>query len=447
MTAIAGIVSPQKAKLVKSMLRKMKHRGDEWFEIHDSESSTFGISGIHDQENGRAGFTNNGLVKDGCVPARFAQAQENRQGFILKRDPIGAAPLYYGWNTTGELCFASEVKSLLLATTDIHELPPGCEFDGCTLAPYYTLKTHSPVNDKPETICMVLREKLEQSIEKSIANGCNGSWLSGGLDSSAIAAIARPRLKKLYTFAAGLPGAPDLQNARVMAEHIKSEHFEIIVQLDEILGILPEVIYFLESFDALLVRSSILNFLVGRFASNYVQAVFSGEGGDELFAGYEYLKDIPLKNLPDELVDIIGRLHNTALQRVDRSASAHSTVPHVCFLDPDVVDYALQIPVEYKLRQGVEKWILRQAVADILPFDILNRRKAKFWEGGGFLNLLTDYAEQRISNEDFQRERDLADGSKINSKEELLYYRIFKEYFGKAQELNWMGRTKGVVTN
>ena len=74
MTAIAGIVSPQKAKLVKSMLRKMKHRGDEWFEIHDSESSTFGISGIHDQENGRAGFTNNGLVKDGCVPARFAQA-------------------------------------------------------------------------------------------------------------------------------------------------------------------------------------------------------------------------------------------------------------------------------------------------------------------------------------------------------------------------------------
>lgn len=447
MTAIAGIASPKKSMLVESMLRVMKHRGGAWMEIQESDNTTLGFNGIRTQEEVRDQLKHKGLVKDGCVPGRFAQAQAKSQGFVLKRDPIGAAPLYYGWSEAGEFCFASEVKGLLVATTDIHELPPGYEFDGRILDPYYTLKTQSPVSDKPETICAVLRGKLEQSIEKSIAHGCNGSWLSGGLDSSVIAAIARPRLKKLYTFAAGLPGAPDLQNARVMAEHIKSEHFEIVVQLDEILGVLPEVIYYLESFDALLVRSSILNFLVGRFASNYVQSVFSGEGGDELFAGYEYLKDIPLKNLPDELVDIIGRLHNTALQRVDRSASAHSTVPHVCFLDPDVVDYALQIPVEYKLRQGVEKWILRQSVADLLPFDILNRRKAKFWEGGGFLNLLTDYAEQHISAEDFQRERDLPDGSKINSKEELLYYRIFMEYFGKTQDLRWMGRTKGVVVN
>jgi asparagine synthase (glutamine-hydrolysing) len=447
MTAIAGIASPKKTQLIECMLEKMKHRGRAWMEIHDSESTTFGIAGTKNQENARDGFRNTALVKDGCVPARFAQAQGNPHGFILKRDPIGAAPLYYGWTETGEFCFASEVKALLLATTDIHELPPGYQYDGNTFEPYYSLKTRTPVSENAEQIITNLRKKLEQAVEKSVAHGCNGSWLSGGLDSSVIAAIARPRLKKLYTFAAGLPGAPDLDNARIMAEHIKSEHYEIVVQLDEILGILPEVIYYLESFDALLVRSSILNFLVARFASTYVQDVFSGEGGDELFAGYEYLKDIPLENLPDELVDIIGRLHNTALQRVDRSASAHSTVPHVCFLDPDVVDYALQIPAEYKLHQGVEKWILRQAVADLLPFDILNRRKAKFWEGGGFLDLLTEYAEQHISDEDFTRERDLDDGSKINSKEELYYYRIFIGYFRKAQGLGWMGRTKGVVAN
>jgi asparagine synthase (glutamine-hydrolysing) len=447
MTAIAGIASPKKAPLVERMLKIMKHRGQAWMEIRDNESTTFGITGFQSQENARDGFCNNALAKDGCVAARFAQAQKNSNGFILKRDPIGVAPLYYGRTEDGELCFASEVKALLLATPDIHELPPGYQYDGNIFECHYSLKTYTPVTEKVENITTNLRKKLEQSVEKSITQGCDGSWLSGGLDSSVMAAIARPRLKKLYTFAAGLPGAPDLNNARIMAEHIKSEHYEIVIQLADILEVLPEVIYYLESFDALLVRSSILNFLVARLASNYVQAVFSGEGGDELFAGYEFLKDIPLENLSDELIDIIGRLHNTALQRVDRSASAHSTTPHVCFLDPDVVDYALRIPVEYKLHQGVEKWILRQSVSDLLPMEILNRRKAKFWEGGGFLNLLTDYADQHISDGDFQKERYLEDGSKINSKEELLYYRIFAGYFGKAQNLCWMGRTKGVVAN
>jgi len=444
MSAIAGIASPKKSVLVESMLDKMKHRGWAWKEIQEDDVSTLGLNGIKIQEDALGNLKNAGLSKDGCVPGRFAQAQANSRGIVLKRDPIGAAPLYYGWTEAGEFCFASEVKALLLATTDIHELPPGCQFDGQKLEPYYSLQVQEPTQDNAEAVVATLRKKLEQSVEKSIAAGCNGSWLSGGIDSSVMAALARPRVKKLFTFAAGLPGAPDLESARIMAEHIKSEHHEIVVQLDEILGVLPEVIYYLESFDALLVRSSILNFLVARFASHFVPAVFSGEGGDELFAGYDYLKEIPLKSLPTELVDIIGRLHNTALQRVDRSASAHATVPHVGFLDPDVVDYALRIPAQYKLRGGVEKWVLRQAAADLLPLPIFTRKKAKFWEGGGFLDLLTQYAETHISDIDLEKERYLENGWKINSKEELFYYRIFKSHFGKANNLDWMGRTKGV---
>lgn len=172
-------------------------------------------------------------------------------------------------------------------------------------------------------------------------------------------------------------------------------------------------------------------------------AVLSGEGGDELFAGYAYLKDIPPILLGEELVDITGRLHNTALQRVDRSASAHGTVAHVPFLDPDVVAYAICIPVEYKIRHHVEKWILRRALQGALPPAILDRPKAKFWEGAGVGDLMAHYAETHVTDADFCAEQTLPNGWRLNSKEEVLYYRLFRERFGELEDLGWMGRTKG----
>lgn len=362
---------------------------------------------------------------------------------MLKRDPLGAAPLYYGWTRDRDFCFASEVKALLMVTNDIHEVPPGCSFDGHNLKPYFHLAIKPPIQGTADSISSELRQRLEISIENCIGDGNIGSWLSGGLDSSVLAAIARSKVQKLHTFAAGLPGAPDLIFARQMANHIKSDHHEIIVNPQDILQHLSEVIYHLESFDALLVRSTVLNFLLVKYASDYVPAVISGEGGDELFAGYEYLKGLQLESLPGELIDIIGRLHNTALQRVDRCASAHGTVPRLGFLDPAVVDFALRIPAEYKLRNGIEKWILRCAVKDLLPSQVLNRTKAKFWEGGGFLNLLNNYADENVSDSDFLHESKLPNGWQLNTKEELLYYRIFKEFFGAAYDISWMGRTKG----
>ena len=145
-------------------------------------------------------------------------------------------------------------------------------------------------------------------------------------------------------------------------------------------------------------------------------------------------------------MDIVRRLHNTALQRVDRTASAHGLVAYVPFLDPDVVQHALHIPSRLKLRQeegATEKWILRRALDALLPSEVLWRRKAKFWQGAGVGDLLAQYAEKQITDDQFVRERTLPNGWVLNTKEELVYYRLFQDQFGEVADLSWMGRTKG----
>ena len=195
--------------------------------------------------------------------------------------------------------------------------------------------------------------------------------------------MAQQQTSELHTFAIGLEGAPDLEFAGVVAGFIGSRHHEHRPTRKDLVEILPQVIYHLESFDALLVRSSMVNFLAGKMASDYAPVVFSGEGSDELFAGYDYLQGVTASHLAEELLDLTLRLHNTALQRVDRCSRAHGLRAYLPFLDREVVSLALRIPTRYKLSPatGMEsKWILRAAMEGLLPSDVLHRPKAKFWE-------------------------------------------------------------------
>ncbi len=444
MSGIAGIAHPGKQTEVKLMLSKIAHRGNN-AEIIETDSVTLGGTWPKSQFSDTKDLIYLSAAWDHPSYGHFALARG--EDLMLKRGTLGVAPMYYGWTNDGLLCFASEVKGLLELTREVHELPPGHTFDGKRLRAYFKLQKLPSLKESPVVISQELYRKLETAIEKSKNRGNLGAWLSGGLDSSVLAALACRYSQPFHTFTAGMPGAPDVTYAQIVAEFIHSEHHVLIVQTQDLLTVLPEVIYHLESFDAWLVRSSIMNYLVARIASDYVPEVVSGEGGDELFAGYDYLKLLNPANLPDELIDITSRLHNTALQRVDRCASAHGTVAHVVFLDPDVLDYALRIPVEYKLHNGVEKWILRQAMAGALPDAVLNRPKAKFWQGAGVQDLLEQHAEEQISDADFSREQKLPNGWLLNSKEELLYYRIFCEQLGQFTDLNWVGRTKGVPMN
>jgi len=438
MSGIVGIARSGKQEEVKKMLDKIAHRGKAGRKIIDVEGGTLGVVWTEPQKESAAKAN---IVQDSASSGHFAQAQIKDGKLLLMRDPLGVAPLYYGRTKDG-LCFASEVKALLEVTRTVYEFPPGYKYDG-TMEPYFCLEKMLPLRRPPEYIAKELHKKLATSVETRINDNVMGAWLSGGLDSSALAALARPHVDTLHTFAAGLPGASDLEHAQEVADFIGSHHHEVVVSLDDLVSVLPKVIYHLESFDALLVRSSMANYLVGEAASQYVSAVFSGEGSDELFAGYSYLKSVDSASLADELIDIIKRLHNTALQRVDRCSSAHSIVAHVGFLDPEVVSYALQIPAEYKLYNDIEKWILRQAMDGSLPEGVVNREKAKFWEGAGVSELVAQHANSHISDEEFNRERRLPNGWELRTKEELFYYRIFREHFGELGDLSWMGRTKG----
>lgn len=443
MSGIAGIAAAGDRARVTTMLERMSHRGPAGRCIVDRDEATLGLLWTDLQADSADRLRRRHTAADDGSNSRFARAEAKDGRLILARDPLGVAPLYYGTTDDGHFCFASEVKALLPVTQDIHEFPPGHCYTQGRFEPFSQLATPPPATEPPALLAQELRRRLEKSIGCRVGGGQVGVWLSGGLDSSTMAALARPWMDRLHTFAAGLPGAPDLGYARTVAEYLDTDHHEVVVGLPDLLATLPDVIYHLESFDALLVRSSLVNFLVSRAAGEHVPAVFSGEAGDELFAGYEYLREYRPQELPDELIDIISRLHNTALQRVDRTAAAHGVVAFVGFTDPDVVNYALRIPVQYKLRDGVEKWILRRAMDGALPESVLNRRKVKFWSGAGVEDLVAGHAEEQISDRDFQRERPLPNGWRLDSKEELMYYRIFQEHFGDLRNLSWMGRTKG----
>lgn len=443
MAGIAGIASKNETKRLTEMLEMMRHRGKAGIKVWEESGTTLGIVWNEQEYGSIEKYLNMNCAGYYFGPEHFISAEPQSGSFILKRDPLGLAPCYYGFDDTGKMFFASEIKGLIRYIREIKELTPSCWYDKSTIQPSFKLELERGDFRSVEDMANRIRQKLSEVVEKSIIYPENvGSWLSGGLDSSVICALASKFTKRIKTFSVGLKNAPDLHYAKEMSRFIGSEHHEIVITEGDLIKALPEVIYHLESFDSLLVRSSLTNYIVAGKASEYVGEIFSGEGGDELFAGYLYLKSIPLEKLNDELLDITNRLHNTALQRVDRCASAHGTIAHVPFINPEFLKLAFSIPAEYKIRNNIEKWILREAIANILPEKVLNRTKAKFWEGAGVKDLISQYAEAKIKDSDFLKERILDDGQVLNSKEELLYYRIFSEQFGRNINLSWMGRTK-----
>lgn len=257
-----------------------------------------------------------------------------------------------------------------------------------------------------------------------------GVYLSGGLDSSIIAALTVQEWEGVDSYAVGMEGSEDLIYARLCAKHLGTRHHEYIYSLDEMLEVLPKVIYYLESYDAALVRSAIPNYFLAKMAMEPEKVVLSGEGADELFCGYSYMQSMSPEQRVSEVYHLLETIHGTGLQRGDRMAAAFGMEVRFPFLDMDFVQYSLRIPDCLKCSPSrQEKWLLRKAFSHLLPQEIVSRKKEKFSKGAGSSRLLSQVAGEKISDKKFAQNSTTVAGNKLKSKEELYYYRIFHEFF------------------
>jgi asparagine synthase (glutamine-hydrolysing) len=392
--------------------------------------------------------------EEGCgsvsrLDGMFAFALYDGKDILVARDPLGIKPLYQG-QRDGCLFFASEFKALDGLVDSIQEFPAGYYYsskDG--LAQYYHLPEVTNWEDDIHEITDRLREMLSEAVQKRwMSDVPLGCFLSGGIDSSLICAISKQHFDHLDTFSVGLEGAAsDLGYARKVADFLGTDHHEYTYTKDEVLKALPQVIYHLESFDPALVRSAIPCYFVSRLASEYVKVILTGEGSDEVFAGYHYIKRF--KNEEDiysETVRILTGLHNMNLQRVDRATMAHSIEGRVPFLDIDFVEYVMSIDPSLKQAgktSRIEKWLLRQAFSGYLPDEVLWRPKAEFAAGCGSERLITDLAQSEISDAELEEEKELLRDVEISSKEELYYLRIFRSFFDIDGDVEAIGRWRG----
>jgi len=383
----------------------------------------------------------------------FAFVISDGQKIFAARDLLGIKTLFYGWKDD-TLYFASELKSLVEVTDDIHEFPPGHTMDSTGLLNRFAeLPDTPPGTFRTDPAKMI--EDIRNIIQGSIRNRVNfavptAGLLSGGMDSSVISLLVCELYKekfgknaRLKTFAIGVGESSDIRNARISARCIDSDHSELIVEFNQVLEVLPEVIYYLESFDPSLVRSSASNFLVSRHAKRQgYEVLLSGEGGDEIFCGYLYLKDCESGELFARQMECLGFLHNNAALRLDRMNQCHSVRVVAPLISGELFRYALAIPPEYKQKpEGdgkIEKWIFRKAFEPFLPSAITWRLKQEFSQGSGLADLLPAYFETIISDEELaeaQREYPI-----IRSKEELSYFRIFAEHFGTGKAVETVGQ-------
>jgi asparagine synthase (glutamine-hydrolysing) len=364
----------------------------------------------------------------------FAFVVTDGDDFLVARDPFGIKPLYFGEDAAGVLWFASELKALQGRCAAMSALPPGTFMDASRrVTPWFEPAWTQARGVRWDAPPDELLARLEHAVVKRLMSDVPiGIFLSGGLDSSLIAALTRRHVDRLQTFAVGIEGAPDLIAARRVAVTLRTEHYERTYTLQEVVTRLEEVIYHLESYDPALVRSALPCFFVSELAARHVKVVLTGEGADELFAGYGYMAGIQdSDSLHRECVRLLRGLHAMNLQRVDRMTMAHGLEGRVPFLDVDFSDWAMSLDPRLKLRSAdqPEKWLLRAAAAKRLPAEIATRPKLEFSAGSASEGLLEAYANTRVSDAELERAPRRFPFDTPRTKEELLYRTIFEDLF------------------
>lgn len=368
---------------------------------------------------------------------------EKNEEVILARDHVGAVPLFYGWDNS-TFCFSTEMKGLKdHVQFDIEELPPGCIYS--TKKGKREFGAFSPETpDMPETIdetAKIIRDQLIEAVKIRMP-GVGGVSLSGGLDSSIIAAIAKEFNPNLQLFTGTVKSAkgPDLENAKLMAEFLGLEHHIYEITDNDIVDFIPEAIWYLESFDEDCISGILSNYYVSRLVKEFTDCVMVGEGADELFGGYRMVLKSPKVKSPEQRERLAKKLleisYNTALRRLDRGWMANGVDYRTPFLDKRVVDFSQKIPMAWKIygEKEVEKYVLREAFRDMLPEKIANREKLRFAMGTGMDDVMDGLISKIIDPKEIDQRPKAAYGLPFASFKELYYYDEFLQIFPPSYE-------------
>jgi asparagine synthase (glutamine-hydrolysing) len=364
----------------------------------------------------------------------FVLYDSARSRFLAARDPIGIKPFYYSREGL-RWYFASEAKALLEAGVEPQEvrvLPPGYQLTAEGPKQYYFRASHRSFPN-PDLV----RQLLDHAVRKrmTVADVEVGTFLSGGIDSSIVTALASRYNPNVQAFTVGMEGTPDVVAAKKVAEFLGVRHHLRTFTLDEMLEALHEAIWHLESYNPSMVTGAVVTLMGARLAKDKgIKVVLCGEGSDEIFAGYKTLRHMAWPELEEATWTLINNLHKTELQRLDRMSMAVSLEARVPFMDRDLVEYALNLPAESKLREDngrrVEKWILREAFDGMLPHEILWREKMPFDQGSGGREII-EHVNSQVTDEELDEARREYPAAKLVSKEALFYYRIWREHFGE----------------
>ena len=399
----------------------------------------------------------------------FALYDAKKNEYLIARDPIGVIPLYIGWDEYDNLNVASEMKSLVKYCKKIEEFPPGHYYSSRDkkYIKYYKKDWMSYSNiSENKTSISSLKQALEQSVKNQLMSDVPfGVLLSGGLDSSIIAALVKKFSKKriesddkkdawwpqIHSFAIGLENSPDLEASREAANYIGTVHHEKTFTIQEGFDAIRDVIYFLETYDVTTVRASTPMYLLARIIKSMgIKMVLSGEGADEIFGGYLYFHKAPnAKEFHEETVRKLNKLHLYDCLRANKSMAAWGVECRVPFLDKDFLDVSMAINPKDKMigSEKMEKWILRKAFENELPKNILWRQKEQFSDGVGYgwIDFLKEYVESNISDKEFNMRNKKFPINTPKTKEEYYYRNIFEEFYKSKYAIKTVPSSKSVA--
>ena len=383
----------------------------------------------------------------------FALYDAEKDEFLIARDPIGVIPLYIGYDNDGKVYVASEMKALEGNCDRYEVFLPGHYYSSREgkMTRYYKRDwmEYDAVKDNSASV-QDIHDALEDAVKRQLMSDVPyGVLLSGGLDSSVISAIAekfsehrieddsasRAWWPRLHSFAVGLKGAPDLAKAKMVADHIGTVHHEINYTIQEGLDAIRDVIYFIETYDVTTVRASTPMYLLARVIKSMgIKMVLSGEGADEVFGGYLYFHKAPnAKAFHEETVRKLSKLYLYDCLRANKSLSAWGVEGRVPFLDKEFLDVAMRTNPEAKMCPGktIEKKIVREAFADMLPEAVAWRQKEQFSDGVGYswIDTLKQITADQVSDEQMAHAAERFPINPPRNKEEYYYRSIFAEHF------------------